>query len=382
MKSRAGEYKINLTGALQYKSFLPKPLPPNPPIELDEEIVHLLSKANRSMGILEGVSRQVPNIDLFVSMYVRKEALLSSQIEGTQATLDDILDPNIEENTNRHVADVINYIRASRYAKKRLEDLPISNRLLKEVHEILMQDVRGGEKNPGEFRRSQNWIGPQGGTLNNAKFVPPNTEDMIEAMSDLEKYFNQEDDMDALVKIGLAHYQFETIHPFLDGNGRIGRLLITLFLIEKKFLSHETLYISYFLKRNRIEYYDRLMEVRIKGNFEQWIKFFLLAVYESAEDAITTIDELVKLHDRNYQIIEKTGRAAKTVRKVFKYLESNPIIDIKKTSTELGISFNAVSNAVNTLIGLGVLKQNERSQRNRVFAYEEYLEIMRRDTFV
>ena len=382
MKSRAGEYKINLTGALQYKSFLPKPLPPNPPIELDEEIVHLLSKANRSMGILEGVSRQVPNIDLFVSMYVRKEALLSSQIEGTQATLDDILDPNIEENTNRHVADVINYIRASRYAKKRLEDLPISNRLLKEVHEILMQDVRGGEKNPGEFRRSQNWIGPQGGTLNNAKFVPPNTEDMIEAMSDLEKYVNQEDDMDALVKIGLAHYQFETIHPFLDGNGRIGRLLITLFLIEKKFLSHETLYISYFLKRNRIEYYDRLMEVRIKGNFEQWIKFFLLAVYESAEDAITTIDELVKLHDRNYQIIEKTGRAAKTVRKVFKYLESNPIIDIKKTSTELGISFNAVSNAVNTLIGLGVLKQNERSQRNRVFAYEEYLEIMRRDTFV
>lgn len=382
MKSRAGEYKINLTGALQYKSFLPKPLPPNPPIELDEEIVHLLSKANRSMGILEGVSRQVPNIDLFVSMYVRKEALLSSQIEGTQATLDDILDPNIEENTNRHVADVINYIRASRYAKKRLEDLPISNRLLKEVHEILMQDVRGGEKNPGEFRRSQNWIGPQGGTLNNAKFVPPNTEDMIEAMSDLEKYFNQEDDMDALVKIGLAHYQFETIHPFLDGNGRIGRLLITLFLIEKKFLSHETLYISYFLKRNRIEYYDRLMEVRMKGNFEQWIKFFLLAVYESAEDAITTIDELVKLHDRNYQIIEKTGRAAKTVRKVFKYLESNPIIDIKKTSTELGISFNAVSNAVNTLIGLGVLKQNERSQRNRVFAYEEYLEIMRRDTFV
>ena len=382
MKSRAGEYKINLTGALQYKSFLPKPLPPNPPIELDEEIVHLLSKANRSMGILEGVSRQVPNIDLFVSMYVRKEALLSSQIEGTQATLDDILDPNIEENTNRHVADVINYIRASRYAKKRLEDLPISNRLLKEVHEILMQDVRGGEKNPGEFRRSQNWIGPQGGTLNNAKFVPPNTEDMIEAMSDLEKYVNQEDDMDALVKIGLAHYQFETIHPFLDGNGRIGRLLITLFLIEKKFLSHETLYISYFLKRNRIEYYDRLMEVRIKGNFEQWIKFFLLAVYESAEDAITTIDELVKLHDRNYQIIEKTGRAAKTVRKVFKYLESNPIIDIKKTSTELGISFNAVSNAVNTLIGLGVLKQNERAQRNRVFAYEEYLEIMRRDTFV
>lgn len=203
---------------------------------------------------------------------------------------------------------------------------------------------------------------------------------MIEAMSDLEKFLNKEDNMDPLVKVGLAHYQFETIHLFLDGNGRIGRLIITLFLIEKKILCQETLYISYFLKRNRVEYYDRLMEVRIKDNFEQWIKFFLLAIYESAEDAIITIEEIAKLHEKNYKSLEKTGRASKTIKNVFGYIESNPIIDIKKTSMELGLSFNAVSNAVKKLIELGILIQTQSAQRNRVFAYEEYLQIMRKDT--
>ncbi|MEA1975488.1 MAG: Fic family protein [Bacillota bacterium] len=380
MKNRAGEYKTNLSGELQYKSFLPKSLPPNPPIDYDKDIINILSKANRSLGILEGISSQVPDVDLFVSMYVRKEALLSSQIEGTQATLDDILDPYIEKNTNRQVSDVINYIKASEYGKKRLNDLPISSRLLKEIHEVLMCDVRGSEKNPGEFRHSQNWIGPQGSTLKNAKYIPPNTEDMIEAISDLEKFLNEDDDIDFLIKIGLAHYQFETIHPFLDGNGRIGRLLITLFLMERKVLSYETLYISYFLKRNRIEYYDRLMEVRTKGNYEQWIKFFLLGVYESSEDAIKTIRELEKLHDKNFKAIEKIGRASKTVRKVLNYLESNPIIDIKKTSRELKISYNAVSNAVNHLVELHILRQTENIKRNRFFSYEEYLKIMRKDT--
>jgi len=243
-----------------------------------------------------------------------------------------------------------------------------------------MQGVRGGEKSPGEFRHSQNWIGPAGGTLRDARYIPPNLEDMIEAMSDLEKFINSEDELDPLIKIALIHYQFETIHPFLDGNGRIGRLLIALYLIEKKFLSHETLYISYFLKRNRIEYYDRLNDVRTKGNFEQWIKFFLLAIYESAQDAITTIDELVKLHNRNYEVVKNTGKSAKTVIKVFNYLEGSPIIDIKKTSEALRLSFNAVSNAVNKLVELGILKQTEKVRRSRVFAYEEYLGILRKDT--
>ena len=231
MKNRAGEYRINLTGEIQYKSFLPSSLPPNPPIELDEVTINLLSKANRSIGILEGLSRQIPNVELFVSMYVRKEALLTSQIEGTQATLDDILDPNIEENTNKNVEDVINYIKASQYVSARLSEMPICNRLLKETHEILMQDVRGGEKNPGEFRRSQNWIGPSGSTLKDARYIPPNPEDMHEGMSDLEKFINSEDELEPLIKIALIHYQFETIHPFLDGNGRIGRILIVLYLI-------------------------------------------------------------------------------------------------------------------------------------------------------
>ncbi len=380
MKKRAGNYKRNLSGDLEYKSFCPSPLPPDPPVELGEDIAFLLAKASWSIGVLEGVSQQVPDIDLFVSMYVRKEALLSSQIEGTQATLDDILDPNIEENTNRHVGDVVNYVKASQYAKDRLEELPISNRLFREIHGTLMQDVRGEEQNPGEFRRSQNWIGPQGSTLKNARYIPPNPQDMIEAMSDLEKFLHADDDLDPLVKIGLAHYQFETIHPFLDGNGRVGRLLISLFLRERKILSHETLYISYFLKRNRIEYYDRLMEVRMKGNFEQWVRFFLLAIYESAEDAVQTIDALVALHKKNDAALEKKGKAAQTIRKVFKYLESNPIIDIKKTSTDLGISFNAVSNAVKYLTELGILRQTESGQRNRVFSYEEYLQILRKDT--
>ena len=380
MKNRAGKYRTNLTGKLQYKSFAPKPLPPDPPIEIDKETVGLLSKANRSIGILEGLSRQIPNIELFVSMYIRKEALLSSQIEGTQATLDDILDPRIEENTNRHVADVINYIKASQYAKARLNELPICNRLIKETHMILMQNVRGEEKNPGEFRSSQNWIGPAGSTLNNARYIPPNPDDMEEAMSDLEKFINNEDGLEPLIKSALIHYQFETIHPFLDGNGRIGRLLINLFLMEKELLSYETLYISYFLKRNRVEYYDRLTEVRAKGNFEQWVKFFLLATYESAMDAIQTIDELVRLHNKNTEIVKSTGKAAKTIMKVFNYLEGSPIIDIKKTSEELGLSFNAVSNAVNILVQLDILKQTENVQRNRVFAYEEYLNILRKDT--
>lgn len=380
MKNRSGDYKANLTGELQYKSFLPAPLPPEPPLNLDEEAVSLLSQASRTMGILEGVSRQIPDIDLFVSMYVRKEALLSSQIEGTQATLDDILDPHVEENTNQNVAEVINYVKASRYASQRLHELPICNRLIKETHAILMSNLRGSEKNPGEFRTSQNWLGPAGSTLKNARFIPPNPGDMTEAMSDLEKFINMEDELDPLVKIGLIHYQFETIHPFLDGNGRIGRLLIALYLMERGLLSHEVLYISYFLKRNRVEYYDRLNEVRTGGNFEQWIKFFLLAVYESSQDALDTINDLVRLHERHYDAIRNSGKSFKTLSRIFQYVERSPIIEINKTSKELSLAFNTVANGVNRLVELGILKPTRNVRRGRIFAYEDYLAILRKDT--
>ena len=380
MQNRAGYYKKNLSGVAEYKSFVPNPLPPRPAIEVDDDMMGLLIKANTQLATLDSIASRIPDMALFVSMYVRKEALMSSQIEGTQATLEDVLDPLIEANTNRDVADVVNYIKATEYAIKRLQTLPLCNRLIKETHAVLMAGVRGEEKSPGEFRYSQNWIGGQGSTLKNARYIPPCPEDMELAMSDLEKYMNADDELDYLLRVALIHYQFETIHPFLDGNGRGGRLLITLYLMEKKVLAHPALYISYFLKKNRIEYYDRISEVRRKGNYEQWIKFFLQAIYESAQDAITAVDELTALHDKNIAAINALGRVKNNTMLVFNYLEKNPIIEIKKTASALEISFNTVANAVKRLVAMGILVQSSNANRNRTFSYEEYLHILRRGT--
>ena len=380
MNNRAGYYKQNLSGEMAYKSFVPNPLPPVPPIELSEDIVGLLVKANSQLAVLESIAARIPNVELFISMYVRKESLMSSQIEGTQATLEDILDPMLDTNTNRNIADVVNYIKATEFAITRLQTLPLCNRLIKETHAVLMKGVRGQEKNPGEFRYSQNWIGGQGSTLKNARYIPPSPDDMQNAMSDLEKYINTDDDLDALIQAALIHYQFETIHPFLDGNGRVGRLLITLFLMDKGILTTPALYISYFLKKNRVEYYDRMTEVRTKGNYEQWIIFFLQAIMESAGDATSTIDELITLHDTNTSVISKLGRASKNTMLVFDYLESNPIIDIGKTAEALSITFNTASSAVRRLVDAGILVQTGGGGRNRTFAYEAYLDILRKGT--
>ena len=380
MNNRAGYYKQNLSGEMAYKSFVPNPLPPVPPIELSEDIVGLLVKANSQLAVLQSIAARIPNVELFISMYVRKESLMSSQIEGTQATLEDILDPMLDTNTNRNIADVVNYIKATEFAIARLQTLPLCNRLIKETHAVLMEGVRGQEKNPGEFRYSQNWIGGQGSTLKNARYIPPSPDDMQNAMSDLEKYINVDDDLDALIRAALIHYQFETIHPFLDGNGRVGRLLITLFLMDKGILTTPALYISYFLKKNRVEYYDRMAEVRTKGNYEQWIIFFLQAIMESAGDATSTIDELITLHDTNTSVISKLGRASKNTMLVFDYLESNPIIDIGKTAEALSITFNTASSAVRRLVDAGILVQTGGGGRNRTFAYEAYLDILRKGT--
>lgn len=380
MNDRAGYWKTNLSGEMAYQSFVPSPLPPTPPIEISEDILEQLIKANSQLAILESVATRIPDVDLFVSMYVRKEALMSSQIEGTQATLEDVLDPLIEDNTNRNVADVVNYIKATEYAIRRLHELPLCNRMLKETHAILMEGVRGQEKNPGEFRCSQNWIGGKGSTLRDAKYIPPSPDDMTEAMSDLEKYINADDRLDGLIRAALIHYQFETIHPFLDGNGRIGRLLITLFLMEKKILTTPALYISYFLKKNRVEYYDRMTEVRSKGSYEQWVKFFLQALAESAKDAIAAIDELTALHDKNVDLVAGMGRASKNAMLVFRYLEANPIIEIGKTAEALGITFGTASNAVERLSSAGILEQTTTGRRNRTFAYKDYLAILRKGT--
>lgn len=376
---RAGIFVNNLEGEMAYRSFRPAPLPPVD-LQIDDEMIEALTLATKAIAVLDTMAVHIPNVNLFVSMYVRKEALLSSQIEGTQATLEDVLDPMIEKNTNQNVADVVNYIKATEFALSRLKSLPLCCRLLKETHAVLMEGVRGQEKNPGEFRSSQNWIGAAGSTLRTARYIPPNPSDMLEAMSELEQYINSEDSLNVLIQAALLHYQFETIHPFLDGNGRIGRLLITLFLIEKNVLKTPALYISYYLKQNRIEYYDRMSEVRNKENYEQWVKFFLRAIYSSAEDASQTIEKLSGLRDRNMEKIQKLGRASATALKVFHYLEQNPIIDTSKTAQDLGISFSTTSGAIRRLKEQGILVQTNNANRNRVFSYEEYLNLLRKDT--
>ena len=381
MNNRAGCFITNLSGEMAYQSFRPNPLPPEPPIEMSNEMIAKLVDANRKLATLDGLSSRIPNMDLFVSMYVRKEALLSSQIEGTQCTLDDILNPFAQENTNLNVSDVVNYIRAEEFAINRLQTLPLCNRLIKETHAVLMEGVRGQEKNPGEFRYSQNWIGGQGSTLKNARYIPPNPEDMINAMSDLEKYMNGEDSLDPLIQAALIHYQFETTHPFLDGNGRVGRLLITLFLMEKRILSTPSVYISYFLKMNRIEYYDRMTQVRKTGDYEQWILFFLQALSDSAEDAIQTIDELTKIHNRNAQKFENmTKRQQANAMNFLIYLEKNPIIDIQKTAAALNLSYNTVAKSVALFVDNGILQQTEKSGRSKIYSYVDYLAVLRKDT--
>lgn len=377
---RSGEYVNNLSGELAYKSFKPSPLPPNPELTIDSDMVKKLVDANRDLVRLDTASKLIPNVELFISMYVMKEALISSQIEGTQCTLDDVLDPDVDKNTNLDVSEVINYISACSYAINRLKTMPLCNRFLREIHQKLLAGIRGQEKNPGKFRRSQNWIGAANCTLNEARYIPPNVDDMNSALSDLEKYMNEGDDYDPLIRIALIHYQFETIHPFLDGNGRVGRLLILLYLLEQGYLSKPIIYISYFLKKNQIEYYDRISEVRKSGNYEQWVCFFLEAVSAAAKDSLQTIEKLSDLHERNVANLPNTTRKNDNVRKVFDYIEQYPIINIKRTASALNLSYNTVSSIVNKLTLNGVLKETTNASRNRVFFYEEYLDILRKDT--
>lgn len=378
--TRAGLYRKNLYGEMEYRSFVPAALPPDPSVVIDDEMGTLLLEAHKKLSYLEGITSLIPDMNLFISMYVRKEALLSSQIEGTQATLEDIFDPDIENNHNLDVADVVNYIKATEYAIARLNELPLCARLIRETHSVLLDGVRGQEKEPGSFRSTQNWIGGQGSTLRTAMYIPPNVEDMRESVSDLERYMNMDNDsLDVLIRAALIHYQFETIHPFLDGNGRIGRLMITLYLMEQKVLKTPCLYLSYFLKANRIEYYDRMSEVRRSGDYEQWIKFFLRAFRDAAEDAAVTVRELSDLHSDNMALISKEKRNA-NLKSVFMYMEQNPILEIKKTADALNLAYNTVAKQVNWLISKGILVPAEKKGKSRTFIYDAYLGILRRDT--
>lgn len=382
-KTRAGILKKNLHGDMAYKSFCPSDLPPTPPIEINDKISDLLIDAHKTLAILDDRGKNIPDMNLFVSIYVQKEALFSSQIEGTQATLEDIFDPSNESNINADVSDVINYVKATNYAIERLKTLPLCNRLLLETHEILLSGVRGTEKNPGEFRNSQNWIGGQGSSLKTARYIPPNVEDMHHGLSELEKYMNLDESYDVLVNAALIHYQFETIHPFLDGNGRIGRLLIVLFLLEKEVLHTPALYLSYYLKENRTEYYDRMTRVRETGDYEQWVRFFLEGIIISAKSALITAEILIEIKENDMLKVLKasfTKRTQETVLSIFEYTLSHPLIDISTTADKLKLSYNTVKKGIDNLEKLGILKQINKHKRNKIYYYENYLNILKEGT--
>ena len=382
-KDRAGSLIKNLSGASEYYSFRPSPLPPEPAITIDNELNNLIIEAHKTLAILDDRAEKIPDMNLFISMYVKKEALLSSQIEGTQATLEDILEVNRTESINEDVEEVVNYVKAANYAIDRLDTLPLCNRLLLETHKILLSGVRGNEKNPGEFRRSQNWIGSKNSNITTARYIPPNIDDMKEALSDLEKFTNGFAPYDALINAALVHYQFESIHPFLDGNGRIGRLLIVLYLLYKGTIKTPALYLSYYLKEHRIEYNDRMTAVRNSGNYEQWIKFFVRGIYISSKSAIESADKLIELKNSDEEKIknaEISERRKANILKLYKHLLAKPIIDIKGASEELGLAYNTAKSAIDMLIDLCILKQDNNQERNKVFSYEAYLAVLREGT--
>lgn len=376
MKNRAGEYITVLSGNAAYKAYRPERLPPFPAIEFDNEMLSLLSRAHNLLGKLDAFAKLLPDKELFLGAYVRKEALLSSQIEGTQATLEDILNPQIDTSVNLDVGDVVNYVNALNFAIGEMSNLPICGRLLCSAHKVLMEGVRGAEKNPGEFRKSQNWIGAAGSTIQTARYVPPTVEDMQQAMSDLEKFIN-EYDMDIIIKTALVHYQFETIHPFLDGNGRIGRMLITLMFINEKVLTSPILYMSLFLKSNRIEYYDRLSEVRVKGNYEQWIKFFISGVIMTCEDSIFTIERISLLTKKHEELLTNE---TETTKRVYRYLKEHPIIAIGDTAKALKLSYNTTVSALNKLSANGIVKEITAKARGKIYEYTSYIQILKSGT--
>lgn len=379
VSGRQGHTVTNLSGKSAYESFCPSSLAQVIPLNPDVELTRVLSACSLKVGELEGMSRFLPQANLYLAMYVRKEALLSAQIEGTQCTLDDVLSSTVGTGISRDVGDVVNYIAASEYAVELMDDLPICSRLLKEVHRILLKDARGSDREPGELRMSQNWVGPSNSTIATAPYVPPNPDDMRTALSDLERFINSESAIDPIAKAALIHYQFETIHPFLDGNGRLGRLLITLSLMNDGVLAKPLLYPSYQLKLRRNEYYDWLTRVRETGDYEGWVKFFCECLLASAEDAIGSLMKLVECHDESEsQIRASMGRARPNAIELLRLLESYPILNVPFISEKLGVGRSTANTLVKDFCRLGILRQSDETrQRYRSFVYERYLAILR-----
>ena len=374
---RAGHYTQQKTG---YRAFVPAPLPPAPDIEFDGELRTLLSQADRDIARLDAIATLLPNPDLFVAMYVRHEAVLSSQIEGTQSTLEDVLAFEAQGGSNdtpKDVEEVINYVRAMNHGLRRLNDLPLSLRLLREIHGELMHKVRGGEKTPGEFRSSQNWIGPAGSTLAGASFVPPPPIEMVTALGDLERFLHAgKTTVPLLLRCGLAHAQFETIHPFLDGNGRVGRLLITLMLCEEAALSRPLLYLSVFLKAHRAEYYDRLTAIRNHGHWEQWLKFFLRGVSQTARAATRTATDIIQMRETHRNAVLQSAKALKLLDSLFQ----QPLVSPKRIAEIVGCTHPTAVKLARDLEARGWLREVTGYERNRLYRYQPYMELFHRET--
>ncbi len=375
-QTRAGRYIRQPSG---YRAFIPAPLPPKPPVELRGELQNLLSEADRALGRLEGSITTLPYPDLFIAMYVRKEAVLSSQIEGTQSSLHDVLAAEakvFQPGRPRDVDEVFNYVRALHLGLRRLEDLPLSVRLLREIHAELLSGVRGHDKMPGELRTTQNWIGPKGALLADAVFVPPPPHEVSEALSNLERFIHAESPLPLLIKIGLVHSQFETIHPFVDGNGRLGRLLITFMLCEQKALQKPVLYLSHYFKQHHQEYYDRLQGVRDNGAWEDWLIFFLKGIKEvSIESADTARNILILREHHRETIANHLGRSGANGMRIIEHLYRQPYISVGEVQKIIGTTYATANNLVARLVEHGILHEATNQKRNRRFLYRDYVKL-------
>ena len=376
VQTRAGRY-ISQPGS--HRAFIPAPLPPKPPVEMRGELQNLLSEADRALGRLEGSITTLPYPDLFIAMYVRKEAVLSSQIEGTQSSLHDVLAAEakvLQPGRPQDVDEVFNYVGALHRGLRRLEDLPLSVRLLREIHAELLKGVRGHDKMPGELRTTQNWIGPRGALLADAVFVPPPPHEVSEALSNLERFIHAESPLPLLIRVGLVHSQFETIHPFVDGNGRLGRLLITFMLCEQKALQKPVLYLSYYFKKHHQEYYERLQRVRDEGAWEEWLMFFLKGVREVSIEAADTARNILLLREKHRETIANhLGRSGANGMRIIERLYRQPYVSVGEVQEIIGTTYSAANNLVARLVEHGILHEATSQKRNRRFLYRDYVEL-------
>jgi len=371
-KDRAGRF---ITQSEGYVAFIPKPLPPNPSLALDADLLNLLEAAVGELGRLDGVARVVPDPDFFVSMYVRREAVLSSQIEGTQSTLEDLLELELESKQGDPLSDAFelaNYVRAMNFGLGRIKTLPLSLRLIREIHSELLRDGRGSKAATGQFRTTQNWIGPEGSSLKQATFVPPPPPNMKEALHDFERFLHAEGRYPMLIEVGLTHAQFETIHPFLDGNGRVGRLLNIFLLVHRGILRQPLLYLSHYFKLHRLEYYDRLMAVRTAGDWEGWMRFFLRGVVQTAQEATDTAEKLFELRElhRSMILAESLGQNGLVL---LSHLFQRPLVNINLVASFLESTFPTANRLVSGFEQLGLLREITGRKRSRIFRYEPYL---------